>query len=215
MLLLFLVELRGPLGRVRRSCLSAAADNPSEKAKTVERLMPITRGVFSSIRALSTCHSQSSACWPRPTFDAAGLVSARASNTPPCDVPPSAIRCTRRDGAASVSPRTCRRTRRSCGAAPRKVSERRQETGLAHRHDPHVDSALAHEGRQERVEALLEPVLPHRRLLAQRAERTLGCRLCGGRAGEGRAEDEYREDLDTQALLSSTVTTIGLARGAA
>jgi hypothetical protein len=44
--------------------------------------MPITRGVRSSITVFNTCHCsspQSSACAPRPTFDAAAAVARRAS----------------------------------------------------------------------------------------------------------------------------------------
>ena len=41
---------------------------------------------------------------------------------------------------------------------------------LAHRHDPEVDAVLPHQRRQERVEALAQPFLLQRRLLAQRPE---------------------------------------------
>ena len=59
--------------------------------------MPMVRGLRSSISDFSACHCsspQSSACSPRPILDAAAFVERRASNTPPCDVPPSAMRCT-------------------------------------------------------------------------------------------------------------------------
>ena len=93
---------------------SSPLDRPSEKANTVERLMPMTVGLRSSMTALSACHwasPQSSACWPRPTFESAGVVARRASKTPPCEVPPSAMRCTQaaaggRPAAAQVSKNT-------------------------------------------------------------------------------------------------------------
>jgi hypothetical protein len=57
---------------------------------------------------------------PRPTSPAAFLVERRASKTPPCDVPPSAIRSIQSARPAPPWPRTCRRTRRSSAAAPRR-----------------------------------------------------------------------------------------------
>ena len=85
---------------------SSPLDRPSEKANTVERSMPITFGLRSSTTALSACHCSSphsSACRPRPVRSA-GFVERRASKTPPCDVPPSAIRSTHAaDGGSPVA----------------------------------------------------------------------------------------------------------------
>ena len=145
---------------------SSPLDRPSEKAKTVERLMPITCGLRSSMTVLSTCHCsspQSSACWPRPTAARRPCVERRASNTPPCDVPPSAIRSTH-DAARRRAGRGARVEEHVDRAAPRGERLGRGERGehrvlvvLAHRHDPHVDAVLAHQRRQEGVEALLQP----------------------------------------------------------
>ena len=76
---------------------SSPLDSPSEKANTVERSIPITFGWRSSTSFTSACHCSSphsSACRPRPTSPAAACVERRASNTPPCDEPPSAMRST-------------------------------------------------------------------------------------------------------------------------
>ena len=58
--------------------------------------MPITFGLRSSITCLSAIHCsspQSSACRP-PTAAVTAFIEVRASKTPPCEVPPSAIRST-------------------------------------------------------------------------------------------------------------------------
>ena len=76
---------------------SSPLERPSEKANTVERLMPIRFGLRSSTSATSACHCSSphsSAFWPRPESPAAAFVERRASKTPPCDEPPSATRST-------------------------------------------------------------------------------------------------------------------------
>ena len=76
---------------------SSPLDRPSENANTVERLMPMTFGLRSSITCLSACHCsspQSSACRPPADGRRPAFVERRASNTPPCDVPPSAMRST-------------------------------------------------------------------------------------------------------------------------
>ena len=73
---------------------SSPLDSPSLNANTVDRSMPITLGLRSSITCLSACHCSSpqSSAWRPPTGATTGLVEVRASNTPPCDVPPSATR---------------------------------------------------------------------------------------------------------------------------
>ena len=84
---------------------SSPLESPSAKAKTREVLMPITRGLRSSITRLSTCHCSSpqSSAW-RPATPAPpviGLVLRTASKTPPCEVPPRAIRSTPLSGPRS------------------------------------------------------------------------------------------------------------------
>ncbi len=74
---------------------SSPLERPSENANTVDLLMPMTFGFRSSTTPLRACHwssPQSSACCPRPTSPAAATVARRASKTPPCEVPPRAIR---------------------------------------------------------------------------------------------------------------------------
>ena len=71
--------------------------------------MPMTRGLRSSITLLSTCHCSSphnSACCPRPMLPAAALAERRVSKTPPCDVPPRAMRSTQDEagGAFDAAP---------------------------------------------------------------------------------------------------------------
>ena len=98
--------------------------------------------------------------------------------------PFNAQRCRRRSGR-------CARVEKDVdGPTPRSEGFRRDQRGenwifvvFAHRHDPHVDAILAHEDRQERVNALAEPLLLKCRLFAKRAERTLG-RILRRDAGE-------------------------------
>ena len=69
-------------------------DRPSVKANVFERLMPITRGCTPRSPAPAPGHCSSphdSACQP-PTAGVTPLVDVRAWNTPPCDVPPRAVR---------------------------------------------------------------------------------------------------------------------------
>ena len=78
---------------------SSPDESPSEKAKTRDVFTAMTRGFRASTVFRSTCHCaspQSSACAaPRvPAGPAAAVVDRTAWYTPPCDVPPSAIRST-------------------------------------------------------------------------------------------------------------------------
>ena len=139
---------------------SSPADRPSENANTVEPLIAMMRVPLLD-HVFSTCHCsspQSSACRPRPMCRRP-LSSNGGLKTPPCDVPPSAMRSTQVAAAGFRRPRTCRRRRRSSGAARRTSrggdrGEHRILVVFAHRHDPHVDAVLPHEGRQEGVQPL-------------------------------------------------------------
>ena len=78
---------------------SSPEESPSEKAKVRDVLTPITRGLRFSMVSRSTFHCaspQSSACaLPRvPAGPAAVVVERTAVKTPPCDVPPRAMRST-------------------------------------------------------------------------------------------------------------------------
>ncbi len=66
----------------------------------------MTRGLRSSTTALSAAHCSSphSSAWFPPTAASTGLVERRASNTPPCDEPPSAMRSTHEPSPGSVRP---------------------------------------------------------------------------------------------------------------
>ena len=107
---------------------SSPLDSPSLNAKVVDRSMPITFGLRSSITCLSACHCsspQSSACRP-PT--AADDRLHRASRVEDPALRRSAERDAfdaRRRRRARLRPRTCRRTRRSCGGARRTFRARR------------------------------------------------------------------------------------------
>ena len=93
---------------------SSPLDNPSENANTVDRSMAMAFGLRSSSTALSASHwssPHSSACWPRPTSPAAATAARRASKTPPCEVPPSAIRSTH--GAAAGCPLAAQRSKKT------------------------------------------------------------------------------------------------------
>ncbi len=178
---------------------SSPLERPSEKANTVERLMPIRFGLRSSTTATSACHCSSphSSAWrPRPDVSgrrlrgAARLEDAALRRATECD--PLDARGRRRltRGRALVEEHVDR-------AAPRGERLRRrdrEEDGilvvLAHRHDPQVDAVLAQEPGQEAVEPLLQPLLLQLRLLAQRAERALDRRLRRRCHGEEDAEGE-------------------------
>ena len=75
---------------------SSPLDRPSLNANTVERSIPITFGFRSSTTSLSSSHCSSphSSAWRPFTGLATLFADVRASNSPPCEVPPSAIRST-------------------------------------------------------------------------------------------------------------------------
>ena len=167
----------GPSARDMPS--NSPLESPSVNAKTVDRSMPITRGLRSSTTVFSNSHCsspQSSACRPRtapPPVTA--RVDVRASKTPPCVDPPSAIlsmhvALTAVPAAAHLSKNTSivRRLRRECFGRDDGGEDGVFVVfaiGTTQRSMPYCASA-----RQERVEALLQPGLLHRRLFAQRAE---------------------------------------------
>ena len=143
---------------------SSPLERPSENANTVERSMPITLGLRSSmtvlerlplliapeLRLLTAPDVAGRRLGRAPRLEDAPL--RRAAERDPLDA--------RRGGRSRRSPRTCRRRRRSCAAARANVSGAviAGNTGilvvLAHRHDPQVDAVLAHQRRKERVQAL-------------------------------------------------------------
>ena len=82
---------------------SSPLDRPSVNAKMRDRSMPITFGFRSSTTCTSICHCSSphSSAWRPPTAFATAFAEVRASKTPPCEVPPSAMR-SMHDGAGGV-----------------------------------------------------------------------------------------------------------------
>ena len=92
---------------------SSPLDRPSLNANTVDRSMPIAFGFRCSTTSFSSSHCsspQSSACRPF-TGLAIAFAEVRASNRPPCDVPPSAIRSTHAaEGGAPLAAHLSKKT---------------------------------------------------------------------------------------------------------
>ena len=160
---------------------SSPLDRPSENAKTVDRLMPMTFGLRSSMTVFRICHCSSphsSACCPRPTSPAAARADRLRFEHAALRRPAERDAFDARDGRRRSRGRTLVEEDVDRAAPGRKRLGSRDggEDGvlavLAHRDDPEIDAMLAHQRRQERVETLLQPLLLHRRLLAQRAEWT-------------------------------------------
>ena len=111
--------------------------------------MPIACGFRSSISCLSTCHCSSpqSSAWRPPTAATTGLAEVRASKTPPCDVPPSAMPLEQL-GVTGASRRALieEHVDRAPAGGEGLGRDDRREHGilvvLAHRNDPEVDACL-------------------------------------------------------------------------
>jgi hypothetical protein len=96
--------------------------------------------------------------------------------------------------AASIEEDENRAAARRIGGHRRHRREHRVVVVLARHDDPHVDPLAAHEGRQQRLEPLLDPSQLQRRLLAVRehARRRSGLRSGAGRPQQ-QADEESRE----------------------
>ena len=179
---------------------SSPLDSPSEKANTVERLMPMTFGLRSSTHGLER---QPLVVAPQfgllAAADVAGGRRGRAAG-----VEDPALRgAAQRDAFDAASPRPALPAGGAAveedvdRAAPGREGLGRDDGGedrvlvvLAHRHHPHVDAVVAHQPGQEGVEPLAQPRLLHRRLLAQGAEGPLGRHLGGGRHRRGHEHED-------------------------